>query len=193
MSLTPSTMLPLGTTAPNFSLPNAVNDSTVCLADFDSAKALLVMFICNHCPYVVHIRQDFGPLADEFAEAGLKVVAINTNDLDHYPQDGPPHMKSLAQVLEWNFPYLMDEDQSVARAYQAACTPDFFLFDGQNRLVYRGQWDDSSPGNNEPVNGVDMRAAIRSVLKGETVNIQQRPAMGCNIKWKAGNFPVYVD
>ena len=164
MALTPSTMLPLGTLAPDFSLPNAVDGSTVSLSDYDGASALLVMFICNHCPYVIHIREDFGPLADEFAERGLQVVAINANDLDNYPQDGPPQMRSLAQRAGWRFPFLMDEDQAVAKAYQAACTPDFFLFDSEKKLVYRGQWDDSSPGNSKPVNGTDIRQAIHAVF-----------------------------
>jgi len=191
MALTPSTMLPLGTLAPDFSLPNAVDGSTVSLSDYDGASALLVMFICNHCPYVIHIREDFGPLADEFAERGLQVVAINANDLDNYPQDGPPQMRSLAQRAGWRFPFLMDEDQAVAKAYQAACTPDFFLFDSEKKLVYRGQWDDSSPGNSKPVNGTDIRQAIHAVLGGTPVGTHQTPAMGCNIKWKGGNAPVY--
>lgn len=191
MSLTPSTMLPIGTQAPNFLLPNALSGGTVALSDFKEAKALLVMFICNHCPYVVHIRKDFGPLAKEFANRGLQVVAINANDLDNYPQDGPPHMKALAQAEGWDFPYLMDEDQSVAKAYQAACTPDFFLFDGQQKLAYRGQWDESSPGNTKVVNGASMRSAVQSVLNGDSAQAQQTPALGCNIKWKAGNSPAY--
>lgn len=191
MALTPSTMLSLGTNAPDFSLPDASSGAMVSLSDFEESKGLLVMFICNHCPYVIHIREDFGPLATEFESQGLKVVAINANDLDKYPQDGPPNMKALAEKSDWQFPYLMDEDQSVAKAYQAACTPDFFLFDGQHKLAYRGQWDDSSPGNNHPVNGASIRTAIRAVLNGDSVQSEQIPAMGCNIKWKSGNAPAY--
>ena len=191
MALTPSTMLPLGTQAPDFSLPDAASGTTVSLADFDGASALLVMFICNHCPYVIHIRDDFGPLAEDYAGKGLKVVAINANDLEKYPQDGPDNMKSLGEELGWAFPFLMDEDQSVAKAYQAACTPDFFLFDANQKLVYRGQWDDSSPGNSNPVNGSDIRAAVDAVLGGSPVPEKQVPAMGCNIKWRPGNAPEY--
>ena len=191
MALTPSTMLDIGTAAPDFSLPDATSGTSVSLADFEGASALLVMFICNHCPYVIHIREDFGPVADDFAAQGLKVVAINSNDLENYPQDGPPNMKALAAELGWSFPFLMDEDQSVAKAYQAACTPDFFLFDADKKLVYRGQWDDSSPGNNNPVNGSSIRAAIQALLASSSVPEKQVPAMGCNIKWKAGNAPSY--
>lgn len=191
MALTPSTMLPIGTTAPDFSLPDSVSGSAVSLSDFDGASALLVMFICNHCPYVIHIREDFGPLASEYAERGLRVVAINANDLEKYPQDGPANMKALCQELDWPFPFLMDEDQSVAKAYQAACTPDFFLFDANQKLAYRGQWDESSPGNSNPVNGSDIRAAVEAVLSGGEVSQDQVPAMGCNIKWRPGNAPAY--
>ena len=191
MALTPSTMLPLGTPAPDFSLPDATSDTSVSLSDFEGAQALLVMFICNHCPYVIHIRDDFGPLAKAYRERGLRVVAINANDLEKYPQDGPANMKKLAAELDWSFPFLMDEDQGVAKAYQAACTPDFFLFDANQKLVYRGQWDDSSPGNNAPVNGSDIRAALEAVLSGSTISEQQTPAMGCNIKWRSGNAPAY--
>ena len=191
MALTPSTMLPLGTPAPDFSLPDATSDNSVSLSDFEGARALLVMFICNHCPYVIHIREDFGPLADAYRERGLRVVAINANDLENYPQDGPVNMKALAAELNWSFPFLMDEDQGVAKAYQAACTPDFFLFDADQKLVYRGQWDDSSPGNNAPVNGSDIRAAVEAVLNGSAIAEQQTPAMGCNIKWRSGNAPPY--
>ena len=191
MALTPSTMLPLGTPAPDFSLPDAVSGKTVSLSDYTEAKALLVMFICNHCPYVVHINDDFGPLANEFANEGLAVVAINANDIANYPQDAPPRMKDLAESKGWSFPFLMDDDQSVAKAYQAACTPDFFLFDSNKKLVYRGQWDNASPGRNDPVDGQHMRAAIRAILGGAAPSSEQIPAMGCNIKWKAGNAPDY--
>ena len=139
MALTPSTMLPIGTTAPSFSLPDAQSGETVSLGQFEGAQALLVMFICNHCPYVIHIREDFGPLADEFASQGLQVVAINANDLEKYPQDGPENMKALSNELGWAFPFLMDEDQSVAKAYEAACTPDFYLFDADQRLDKRSR------------------------------------------------------
>ena len=191
MALTPSTMLPLGTKAPNFSLSNGVDSQNYALESFKEAKAILVMFICNHCPYVIHIREDFGPLADEFAPDGLQVIAINSNDIANYPQDDPDKMKALAESLGWRFPFLMDEDQSVAKAYQAACTPDFYLFDSNRTLVYRGQWDSSSPGNTNPVNGDDIRSAIRATLSNGATLEEQIPAMGCNIKWKAGNAPPY--
>jgi len=191
MALTPSTMLPLGTKAPHFSLSNGVDSTSYSLESFSDAKAILVMFICNHCPYVIHIREDFGPLAEEFSSEGLQVIAINSNDIANYPQDAPEKMKALADSLGWNFPFLMDNDQSVAKAYQAACTPDFYLFNGEQELVYRGQWDSSSPGNNNPVNGEDMRQAIRSTLSSSPAQEDQIPAMGCNIKWKAGNAPPY--
>ncbi len=183
MSLTPSTMLALGTPAPDFSLPNAVDGETVALSDFADMPALLVMFICNHCPYVVHVREAFKPLYDDFVGRGLGVVAINSNSLQTHPQDGPEHMKDLAEEMGWEFPFCMDESQDVARAYSAACTPDFFLFDGERKLAYRGQLDGARPGNGVPVTGEDLRAAIQAVLDGEPLAEEQVPSIGCNIKW----------
>ena len=193
MSLTPSTMLPLGTEAPDFALPDTVTGTTVSLSDSADAKALLVMFICNHCPYVVHIRDAFGPLARDYAPQGLAVVAISSNSLRTHPQDGPERMQALARDLDWPFPYLFDESQAVAKAYQAACTPDFFLFDGARKLHYRGQLDGARPGSPIPVTGVDLRAAIDSVLAGEPPPAEQVPAIGCNIKWERGNEPDYFE
>ena len=184
MALIPSNMLPLGTVAPDFSLPDTVSGGTVSLAAASAgARATVVMFICNHCPYVVHVRDAFGPLARDYAGAGLKVVAISSNSTVTHPQDGPSHMATLAQDLGWTFPYLFDESQDVAKAYQAACTPDFYLFDAELRLVYRGQLDDSRPGNGVPVTGDSLRAAIDAVLAGEAVPEPQKPSIGCNVKW----------
>ena len=191
MALTPSTMLPLGTRAPDFSLPNAVDGGTVSLSDFEEAKALLVMFICNHCPFVVHVREIFGPIARESAEAGLKVVAINSNSLASHAADGPEHMARLVSEMDWDFPFLFDADQSIAKAYRAACTPDYFLFDSELKLAYRGQLDDARPGNDSPVTGSDLRAAIADTLAGAPVSIPQQPSVGCNIKWTPGNEPAY--
>ncbi len=184
MALVPSTMLPLGTPAPDFSLPDTVSGAAVSLAQAaEDAKALLVMFICNHCPYVVHIQSALGPLADGYSAAGVKVVAISSNSTKTHPQDGPEPMKRLATELGWSFPYLFDESQEVARAYDAACTPDFFLFGGDRTLAYRGQLDDSRPGNGIPVTGDSLRAAIAAVLAGTAVPEPQKPSIGCNIKW----------
>ena len=183
MSLTPSTMLSLGTACPDFSLPNAANGETVSLADFRERGALLVMFVCNHCPYVVHVREAFRPLYEDYAELGLGIVAINSNSERTHPEDGPEHMRELAHELGWEFPYLFDATQDVARAFSAACTPDFFIFDGDRRLVYRGQLDGSRPGGDVPVTGDDLRAAVEAVLDGRPVSDEQRPSIGCNIKW----------
>jgi len=190
MALTPSTMLPLGTTAPEFALPD-INEKKVSLADFKSASALLVMFICNHCPYVKHIRAGLAQLGKDYQAKGVAIAAINSNDVKNYPDDSPARMKEEAAAAGYNFPYLYDETQSVAKAYRAACTPDFFLFDRGRRLVYRGQFDASRPGNGIQVTGKDLRAAIDAVLAGKTVTEFQTPSMGCNIKWKAGNEPDY--
>ncbi len=191
MARTPSTMLARGTALPVFSLQNAVDGAVVTPADFRESKALLVMFICNHCPFVQHVRQELGRVPADYGGQGLGVVAINSNDIGAYPQDGPEHMKALAQAEGWTFPYLLDPTQEVARTFQAACTPDFFLFDGGGSLVYRGQLDGSRPGNNVPVTGSDLRAAIAAVLGGRAVPSEQTPSLGCNIKWKPGNEPGY--
>jgi peroxiredoxin len=191
MARTPSTMLDLGTPAPGFRLPD-FDGHVYALDDFRGSPALLVAFICNHCPFVKHIRGEFAAFAREYAARGLAVVAINSNDLETYPQDGPDAMRREAAELGYGFPYLVDESQAVARAYRAACTPDFFLFDAQRRLVYRGQFDDSRPGNGRPVTGADLRAAVDATLDGRSPAADQFPSVGCNIKWRKGNEPGYA-
>ena len=188
MSLTPSTMLPLGTKVPSFALP-ATDGTIVRDSDFAAAPAFLVMFICNHCPYVKHIRDGLAVMARDFANQGVAVVGIMSNNAAQYPDDRPEMMKLEKQDAGWDFPYLYDESQDVAKAYHAACTPDFFLFDGAHKLVYRGQMDDSRPGNNQPVTGRDLRAAVAKVLANEAIDAAQKPSIGCNIKWKPGNEP----
>lgn len=189
-------MLPLGTPAPGFRLRDAVSDREVSLDDFPFDRPLLVMFVCNHCPYVVHVRDEIGRLARDYA-GRISIVAINANSLATHPQDGPPHMRALAAEQQWTFPFLFDATQAVAKAYHAACTPDFFLFDrgrggGDVRpLAYRGQLDASRPGNDLPVDGRDLRAAIDALLAGGEVGTEQRPSLGCNIKWTPGNEPDY--
>lgn len=184
-------MLPLGTAAPDFVLPDVVTGKSVSLADFKDSPALLVMFICNHCPYVKHVQAGLTQMARDFQARGVAVVAINSNDAVSYPDDGPEKMKEEAQRADYTFPYLFDESQSVARAYRAACTPDFFLFDGQRRLVYRGQMDDARRANALPVTGKDLRAAADAVLGGQPVSPNQVASLGCNIKWKPGQEPEY--
>ncbi len=191
MALTPSTMLPLGTPAPVFTLPNAIDGRSVSLADYEGKPALLVMFICNHCPYVQHVMKELGRLAVDYTPRGLAMVAINSNNEETHPQDGPEHMKALAAAEAWVFPFLFDESQAVAKDYRAACTPDFFLFDSQRRLAYRGQLDDSRPGNLIPVTGKDLRRAVDAVLAGDPIPEDQKPSVGCNIKWKPGKEPDY--
>jgi peroxiredoxin len=178
----------LGGPAPDFALPDTAG-VRVCRDDFAGAPALLVAFWCNHCPYVKHIREVFTALVHEYQERGLAAVAINANDASAYPDDGPEQMRIEAARFVYSFPYLYDENQDVARAYQAACTPDLFLYDAQRRLVYRGQFDDSRPGNDRPVTGADLRAAFDAVLAGQPVPGEQRPGIGCNIKWKPGSGP----
>lgn len=184
MSLTESTMLELATTAPDFALPDVVSGRTVRRNDFRGQKALLVMFICAHCPYVKHIEKGLATLGKDYSGKAA-IVAISSNDVATHPDDSPANLKKQAQTLEFSFPYLYDESQIVAHAYKAACTPDFFLFDGEMQLVYRGQFDSSRPGNGVPITGVDLRAAIESVLAGKPVTQDQHPSIGCNIKWKA--------
>jgi len=187
-------MRELGTAAPAFTLPNMNNQAgpgNVSLADFHRSKALLVVFMCNHCPYVIHIREALVKFAKEYQERGVAVVAINANDVEHYPADGPDKMAEDSARFNYSFPYLYDESQSAAKAYGAACTPDFFLFDGNQRLVYRGQFDSSRPNSGIPVTGNDLRAALDAVLAGDGVPDDQKPSMGCNIKWKPGNTPSY--
>ncbi len=190
MVATHSTMLPLGTHAPNFRLPNT-DGGTVSSADFKSAPALLIVFMCNHCPYVKHIREGLAKLAREYLPRGAAIVGINSNDAALYPDDSPARMREEVKSAGYLFPYLYDETQEVAKAYHAACTPDFFLFDEDQRLVYRGQFDDSRPGNNIPVTGRDLRAALDAVLAGKPVSSNQKSSLGCNIKWKADNEPDY--
>jgi peroxiredoxin len=182
MAMTPSTMLPLGTPAPDFKLPDT-SGKTVSLSDFRD-KPVLVMFICNHCPFVKHIRAELARLGRDFQSRGVGIVAISSNDVANYPEDSPAKMKEEARAAGYIFPYLYDESQTVARTYDAACTPDFFLFDTKHRLVYRGQLDDSRPGNALPVSGKDLRAALDAVLTGKEVSPAQKPSVGCNIKWK---------
>lgn len=183
MALTESTMLPLGTPAPDFALPDT-DGHTVRLADFDDAPALLVIFMCNHCPFVRHLRKGLAQFARDYHGRGLAIVAISSNDVSSYPQDSPEEMARERAEAGYEFPYLYDESQNIARAYGAACTPDFFLFDGGRRLVYRGQFDDSRPGNDLPVTGADLRTAADAVLAGKPVFRNQKPSIGCNIKWK---------
>lgn len=190
MVLVDSTMLPLGTKAPDFSLPDT-EGRTISPADFREAPALLVMFICNHCPYVKHIRTELARLCRAYQAKGVAVVAINSNDVKNYPDDSPERMKDEAAAAGYTFPYLFDETQEVAKAYQAACTPDFFLFDKDQRLAYRGQLDGSRPNSGKPVTGADLRAALDAVLAGKPAPAQQIPSAGCNIKWKPGNAPAY--
>ena len=190
MAATPSTMPPLGMDAPDFTLRDALGTEHS-LADFHESKGLLVAFICAHCPFVIHIRKGFGAFADEYRDKGLSVVAIVSNDLAQYPQDGPEGMLREAEDGGYHFPYLIDETQEVAKAFRAACTPDFFLFDGGKKLVYRGQFDGSRPGNGIPVTGEDLRAAVDAVLAGGPVPEVQRSSIGCNIKWRPGNAPDY--
>lgn len=191
MVAVPSTMLPLGTSVPAFALPDAVSGRTLGPADVREAKALLVMFICNHCPFVKHVMAEFGRLERDYRNAGLAILAVNANDVDAYPADAPSEMKRLAETEGWGFPFLHDETQEVAKAFRAACTPDFYLFDASRRLVYRGQLDDSRPANDVPVDGRDLRAALDAVLAGRPVPAEQKPSIGCNIKWRPGNAPDY--
>lgn len=190
MARTPSTMLELGTPAPPFSLPDTAG-STISIADFDHAPALLVMFLSNHCPFVKHVRGELARLGREYSARGVAIVGINSNDIDAYPDDAPPRMREEAEQAGYVFPYLFDETQEVADAYRAACTPDFFLFDAERRLVYRGQLDGSRPGNDVPVTGADLRAALDALLDGRDVPAEQKPSLGCNIKWKPGNEPAW--
>ena len=184
MALIQSTMLALGTTVPDFQLPDVVSGEMIGPGQFAGEKGLLVMFICRHCPYVVHVQEELSRVGRDYAGQSLGVVAISSNDADNYPDDHPDRLRAMARELEFTFPYCYDESQSVARAFTAACTPDFFLFDKTRKLVYRGQLDDSRPRNGKPVTGKDLRAAIDAVLAEQPVSQDQRPSAGCNIKWK---------
>jgi len=190
MVMTASTMLPLGTEAPDFALPD-LDGRMVSPGQFADARAFVVVFICNHCPFVRHILDGFIRLVREYRARGVAFVGINSNDVDNFPEDRPERMAQFAKERGINFPYLFDATQDVAKNYHAACTPDFFVFDEERRLVYRGQMDDSRPGSGVPVTGADLRAALDATLTGEPAAELQRPSMGCNIKWKAGNEPDY--
>jgi len=190
MVRTPSTMLPLGTKAPHFSLPDP-QGKPFSLADFSEAPVLLVAFISNHCPFVKHIAKGFAALAGEYQAKGVAVVAINANDVANYPDDAPAKMAEEIEARGYTFPYLFDDAQEVAKAYRAACTPDFYVFDADRQLVYRGQLDGARPGNNVPVTGADLRAALDAALAGRPPADDQKPSIGCNIKWKPGNEPDY--
>jgi len=191
MAKTASTMVPLGTPAPDFSLVDVRTGTTVSLADFSDKRALLVMFISNHCPFVIHVRGHFKQLEADYAPRGVQILAISSSSAQTHPQDGPEPMRALAEAEGWGFPFLHDQTQDVAKAYRAACTPDFFLFDGNHRLVYRGQLDDARPGSDVPVTGRDLRAALEAVLAGRAVPADQKPSLGCNIKWHPGQEPDY--
>lgn len=184
MALTPSTMMPLGTVAPNFSLPDTVSGNTISLSDIQSDVATVIMFICNHCPYVIHIQDELASLSKEYAKKGISFAAISSNDVDNYPADSPAKMKDKALEVGYDFPYMYDESQDVAKAYMAACTPDLYVFDKDLICVYRGRLDESSPGNGKAVTGQDLRAALDAVLENKPVPELQQPSMGCNIKWK---------
>ncbi len=191
MAVTPSTMLALGTPAPDFRLPDT-DGTTVSLGDLKDAPALLVVFMCNHCPYVKHVREGLSQMAKDYQAKGVAIVGINSNDVANFPDDSPEMMAKEVKAAGYTFPYLYDESQEVAKAYRAACTPDFFLFDKQRKLVYRGQMDDSRPGSGIPVTGGDLRAAMDAVLEGRSVPTDQKASIGCNIKWKPGNEPNYT-
>lgn len=184
MAKTLSRMIPLGTIAPDFTLPDTVSGKNKSLTELKSDIATVIMFICNHCPFVVHIRQQLVDISQEYQAKGISFIAISANDVDEYPADSPENMAIEANTYGYAFPYLYDQSQQVAKAYSAECTPDFFIFDGSLRCVYRGQLDDSRPGNNVAVSGVDLRSALDNILSGQAVNPMQKPSVGCNIKWK---------
>ncbi|MGK7922900.1 MAG: thioredoxin family protein [Trichodesmium sp.] len=191
MALTESTMLTLATPAPDFQLPDVVSEQTISLSTFDGKKALLVMFICRHCPFVKHVQLELAKIGKDYISKDVGIVAISSNNIETHPDDAPDKLKEMALELGFNFPYCFDGTQEVAKSYTAACTPDFFLFDGDFKLVYRGQLDDSRPSNEKPVTGSDLRAALDTVLAGKNIGEEQKPSVGCNIKWKSGNEPSY--
>jgi peroxiredoxin len=193
MALTPSPMLALGTKAPDFSLTDTASGDTVSLDTFKEKRALLVMFICRHCPFVKHVQSELAKIGIEYQERSLAIVAISANDITAFSEDAPESLKQMAEELHFTFPYCYDESQETAKAYTAACTPDFFLFDSDRKLVYRGQLDDSRPSNDIPVTGNDLRSAIEAVLEDEPVSDVQKPSIGCGIKWKEGNEPSYSE
>lgn len=185
MALTESNMLPLGTAAPSFHLPDTISGKTLRLADVQGEKGTVVMFLCNHCPFVIHVNEEVVAVAGHYQQKGVGFVAISSNDVENYPADAPDKMTAHAKATGYNFPYLYDESQAVAKAYDAACTPDFYVFDGEGKLYYRGRLDRSRPGNSNPLNGEDLRAAIDGMLAGQAAPEKQYPSAGCNIKWKA--------
>ncbi|MEM8829415.1 MAG: thioredoxin family protein [Cyanobacteria bacterium P01_G01_bin.19] len=191
MVKTASTMLALGTTAPQFELPDVVSGKQITLDSFRDRQALLIMFICQHCPFVKHVQDELAKIGQDYSQKPLGIVAISANDVANYPDDAPEKLKEMAEQLNFNFPVCYDESQEVSKAYTAACTPDFFLFDAEYKLAYRGQLDDSRPSTDIPVTGQDLRQAIDLVLQGEAVDFEQKPSIGCNIKWKPGNEPEY--
>ncbi len=191
MALTPSTMMSLGTQAKDFELLNVVTGKKVSLLSFKKNRGLLVMFICKHCPYVKHLEKQLAQLGKDYAASEVGIVAISSNDADKYPDDSPAKLKEMAAQLSFSFPYLYDESQAAAKSYRAACTPDFFLLNTDLKLVYRGQFDDSRPGNGLPVTGKDLRAAFDALIAGKIPAVEQKPSLGCNIKWKSGNEPDY--
>jgi peroxiredoxin len=191
MALTPSTMLPLGTAAPDFSLKDTVSGKTVSLGSLSGKKALLAMFICNHCPFVKHLKPALARLGKDYAGKDVAIVGVSANDPVSHPEDAPERLAADAKASGYTFPVLFDETQQVARAYKAACTPDFFVFDAGLKLAYRGQFDDSRPGNGKPVTGADLRSALDAVLAGKPAASTQKPSVGCNIKWRPGNEPEY--
>lgn len=191
MALTPSTMLPLGTKAPEFTLTDT-NRKKVSLADFKDAPAVVIIFMCNHCPYVRHVADGLADLAWDYQQQNVAFIGINSNDPHLYPDDAPDKMVEEVKKHGYSFPYLFDDKQDIAKAYRAACTPDFYVFDGERKLAYRGQLDDSRPENGIPVTGRDLRAALDALLSGEQVNANQKPSIGCNIKWRPGHEPEYA-
>ena len=191
MVATPSTMLPLGTKAPSFSLPDVCTNQSIDLQTVDIHKGCLIAFVCNHCPYVIHLLDPLVRMSNEWVKKGIKVFLISSNDADKYPDDSPVKMRELAEKKQFQFPYLYDEDQSVALAYRAACTPDFFLFDSKLSLFYRGQFDDSRPGNQLEATGTELSSAVDSLLLNQPAPKVQKPSLGCNLKWKSGNEPEY--
>ena len=191
MAMTASTMLELGTLAPDFQLPDVVSGQTISLQTFTDKKALLVMFICQHCPFVKHVKQELAQLGQDYVPQDVGIVAISANSIETHPMDSPAHLKAMAEESGFNFPFCYDESQETAKRYTAACTPDFFLFDQTKQLVYRGQLDKSRPGNGIPVTGKDLRSALDALLANQSVDPDQKPSIGCNIKWKPGNEPPY--
>jgi peroxiredoxin len=185
MALTPSTMISLGTKAPEFTLPDTVSGKNLSLQNLKSEKGTLIMFICNHCPFVKHVNAELVKLASDYIPKGISFIAISSNDVSTHPDDSPDKMKQVAKELGYPFPYLYDESQNVARTYDAACTPDFFIYDKNLKLVYRGQLDDSRPSNGIPATGKDIRSALDNLLAGKEISSEQKPSIGCNIKWKA--------